>query len=212
MAAAMAWRIAAGSKPRCSLTPGVLAAAASTSAMAMALCGPLPRKLRTSTPSSAARRAAAGEIRSRPPPGGALTGCGCGGGGGTEGLDGGGGAATGGAAGFAAAARRADPGEHSADRRLGPDGHEDLGQHAFLEDLDLERTLLRFHDRHDVAADDVVAGLLQPFHDRALFHVGAQRRHEEVAQADLPCGLTSASAAAQIVSIWGTAASSRCLG
>ena len=62
--------------------------------------------------------------------------------------------------------------------------------------------------RNDVAARNAIAWLLQPLDDRALLHVGAERRHEEVAHV----GLTSASAAARMVSAWGTAASSRCFG
>ena len=65
-----------------------------------------------------------------------------------------------------------DPGEHRAYRNALPDRHCEFGHDAIVEDLDLDRALLRFHHRHDIAALHVIAGLHQPFDQRAGFHVG----------------------------------------
>ena len=51
---------------------------------------------------------------------------------------------------------------------------------ARLEDLDLDRPLLRLHHGDDVAALDRIARLDQPLDERSRFHVGAQRGHAEL--------------------------------
>ena len=55
-----------------------------------------------------------------------------------------------------------------------PDRHRKFGHDAGVEDLDLDRALLRLHHGHDIATLHVVAWLHQPFDQRAGLHVGAK--------------------------------------
>ena len=87
---------------------------------------------------------------------------------------------------------------------LSPGLHQNPVEHARLEDLD--RPLLGVDHGYDVAALHDVAWLLQPFDQGAGFHVGAERWHDEFAQA----GLTKLCAAAAIIAGCGSAACSRC--
>ncbi len=96
--------------------------------------------------------------------------------------------------------------QHGANRHLGSDRHDDLGNDAFVEDLDLDGALLGLDNGDDVALLDPLPGLDQPFDDGAGLHVGAERRHPEISHA----GRTRLRAAAAIVAGWGNAASSRC--
>ena len=77
-----------------------------------------------------------------------------------------------------------------------------------LEDFDLDCALLRLDDGDDVAMPHRVPGPLQPFDQRTRFHVGAERRHPELAHP----GCASARAACLIAFGCGRLASSRCLG
>ena len=75
----------------------------------------------------------------------------------------------------------ADPRQQSADRNLGSDGRNDLGNDTLVEYFDLDRTLLRFDDGDHIALFHPVAGLLQPLDQSSSFHVGAERRHQKIA-------------------------------
>jgi hypothetical protein len=83
-----------------------------------------------------------------------------------------------------------------------PGLHQDLIDDAGLEDLDLNRALLRLDHGDHVAAPHLLARLLQPFHQGAGLHVGAKGRHDEVAHD----GLTRLLALAAIASGCGSAA------
>jgi hypothetical protein len=76
-----------------------------------------------------------------------------------------------------------------------------------MEDLDLDRALLRLDHRNDVAAFESVARLLQPLDELAVVHVGAERGHAELAHARI-----TRRTADTIPSTCGVAASSRCRG
>jgi hypothetical protein len=55
-----------------------------------------------------------------------------------------------------------------------------LGKNSIVEYLDLDGALLRLDHRDDVAAFQWVAGLLQPFDQRAGFHVCSERWHAKL--------------------------------
>src|SRR5688572_32897740 len=52
--------------------------------------------------------------------------------------------------------------------------------HASVEYFDLDGALLGIDDCDDVAPGDRIARLLEPLHERACFHVGAERGHPEL--------------------------------
>src|SRR5262249_59211615 len=58
--------------------------------------------------------------------------------------------------------------------------HHDLRQHAFIGGFHLHGGLVGLDLGDDVAGGDLVALLLQPFRQIALFHGGGQGRHEHV--------------------------------
>jgi hypothetical protein len=72
-----------------------------------------------------------------------------------------------------------DQRQHRADRHLRAGLHDDLAQHAVLEDLDVDGTLVGLDHRHDVAALHAAAGCDVPLDDGALVHVRAERGQPE---------------------------------
>ena len=66
------------------------------------------------------------------------------------------------------------------DRHLGVQIDEKLLDFAGFEDFDLDRAFLCLDDGDDVAAFDAIAGLDQPFHQRACFHICAEGGHAEI--------------------------------
>ena len=71
--------------------------------------------------------------------------------------------------------------QHRAHRHSRPGLDQQLLQRPILENLDLDCALLGLDHGDDVAAMDLIAGFPQPFDQRARLHVGAQRRHGELA-------------------------------
>ena len=65
-------------------------------------------------------------------------------------------------------------------RRGAAGRHQHRGQIAVLEGLHIHVGLVGLHHEHRLPPSDLVAGLLQPFHDLALRHGGAEGRHEDV--------------------------------
>ena len=158
-------------------------------------------------PSSAARRRAAGVTFAPGLTGTAARGAGGAAAGAAPGFgDGGAGDASSGGRRARRCGALADPRQHVADRDLGADRHDQLGDDPRLEALDLDGALLGFDDSDDIAALDPVARLDQPLDERAGLHVGAERRHQEVAHPPR----TRPRAAAAMSAGCGNAASSRC--
>ena len=77
--------------------------------------------------------------------------------------------------------------QRRADRHLALELDQDLLDLAGLEDFDLDRAFLGLDHGDDVAALDPIAGLDQPFDQRAGFHVGAERGHAELDHGALLC-------------------------
>jgi hypothetical protein len=63
---------------------------------------------------------------------------------------------------------------------VGAVGDQDLGEHAFIDGLDLHGRLVGLDLGQDVAGLDLVAFVLQPFGQFALLHGGGEGRHENV--------------------------------
>ena len=99
-----------------------------------------------------------------------------------------------------------DFGQHGSDRHTLALPDKQLRNHAFEEDLDLDRALLRLHHRDNVARAHPIADLDMPFGERARLHVGAKRGHAKLAHV----ARTSWRAAAAMSCGWGRLASSRC--
>ena len=87
-------------------------------------------------------------------------------------------------------------------------GHEQLADHAVVEDLDLDVGLVGLHHRDEVAAVHRVAGMHEPLEEPALGHVGAERRHAEDSR--LRHGRPPAARRPTTALTVGSAASSRC--
>ena len=69
-------------------------------------------------------------------------------------------------------------GDHRADLHpLGPFGHRDVRDGAFVDRFELHRRLVGLDLGHDVAGGDLVAHLHQPFGERALLHRRRQGGH-----------------------------------
>ena len=80
-------------------------------------------------------------------------------------------------------ARIDDRRERCADvERLVADGHEQLTDHAVVEDLHFHVGLVGLDDGNEITAVHGVAGLYEPLDEPALGHVGAERRHAEHAR------------------------------
>ena len=72
---------------------------------------------------------------------------------------------------------RAEPHQQRPDRNDTPGRHDDLVDDTVLPDLDVDVGLLGLDACDDLAPLHPVADLDEPLDDRALVHVGAERRH-----------------------------------
>ena len=102
--------------------------------------------------------------------------------------------------------RRPNFRQQSAHRNSLPFPRAEFGDRAVFENLDFDRALVGLDHSKDVALVNGVPRLDQPFDKFAAFHVGTQRRHEEVGHD----GRTSFRTASTISSVRGSAASSIC--
>jgi hypothetical protein len=72
-----------------------------------------------------------------------------------------------------------DNGERCSDRNVRAQRNKRLSHDAVYENLDLDRALLCFNNRNDIAAPNRFAGLFQPFDEGPGFHIGPERGHAE---------------------------------
>jgi hypothetical protein len=63
---------------------------------------------------------------------------------------------------------------------------EELLDYASLEDFNIDNPLFRLYHGDDIAALDVIAGLHEPLHERAGFHIGAQTGHAKLSHGRAP--------------------------
>jgi hypothetical protein len=84
--------------------------------------------------------------------------------------------------------------EDRTDRRLLPRSDEVAFDHTSVERFDFDRSLLSIDDGNDVATDYLVTGFLEPLHERACFHIGAERGHTELDHHETDAGISARTA------------------